>query len=67
MSHENNLKTIKFPIDEPVYWGGVPVSPISKFFNSEMRGFSVYADFSKFRNEKQTKFSQLWQSCSNAE
>ena len=62
---ESNLKTIEFPMDEPMYWGGVPVTSINKFFNSEMRGFSVYADFSKLSSDQQTKFSQLWESCSD--
>ena len=64
MLREGNLKTIKFPKDEPLLWGGVPVTSIHRFFNSEMRGFSVYADFSKLSRDQQTKFSQIWQSCS---
>lgn len=65
MLREGNLKTIEFPMDEPLDWGGVPVTRITKFFNSEMREFSVYADFSKLSSAEQTKFSQLWQSCSS--
>lgn len=62
---ENKLETIEFPVGETMDWGGVPVTSITKFFNSEMRGFTVYADFNKLRNDKKTKFSELWQSCSD--
>jgi hypothetical protein len=62
---ETQLNAIQLPIDATIDWGGIPVTSIRKFFNSEMRGFSVYADFKKLRNDKNTKFSELWQSCSS--
>lgn len=62
---EQRLTTIKLPEGQTINWGGVPVYEIYKFFNSEMRGYSVYADFSKLSADKKTKFSELWQSCSN--
>lgn len=62
---EEKLKTIDLPDGETIDWGGVPVTSIEKFFNSEMHGFTVYADFNKLGKDKQTKFSELWQSCSN--
>ncbi len=58
------LTSIKLPEGETIDWGGVPVYWIYKFFNSEMRGFSVYGDFENLSSDKHTKFSRLWQSCS---
>ncbi|RZL37052.1 MAG: hypothetical protein EOP00_28940, partial [Pedobacter sp.] len=48
-----------------INWGGVPVTEINKFFNDEMRGYTVYADFKKLHGDKITKFSKLWESCSD--
>jgi hypothetical protein len=63
--NEKKLTDIDFPAGKTINWGGVPIKSISKFFNSEMRGFSVYADFTQLNNEKQSNFSKLWQSCSD--
>ncbi|MCH7305770.1 hypothetical protein MMP66_05540 [Acinetobacter dispersus] len=60
---ENKLTDIRLPIGQSIDWGGVPVTMISQFFNSAMRGYSVYADFKKLDAAKRTRFSQLWQSC----
>ena len=54
-----------FPTDITIDWGGVPVTVIHRFFNTEMRGYSVYADFNKLAIDKKTKFSKLWESCSS--
>ncbi len=62
---EEKLEAINFPTGETIDWGGVPVTSIHKFFNSEMRGFTVNADFSQTKNDKKTKFFELWQGCSN--
>jgi len=63
--NEAKLTQITLPEGETMDWGGVPVYMILKYFNSEMRGFSVYADFDKLPDDKKTKFSELWQSCNN--
>lgn len=60
---EKKLTDIEFPKEKPVDWGGVPVYIIRKFFNSEMGGYSVYADFGQLSADKTTKFSEMWQSC----
>lgn len=60
---ESKLTDIRLPIGQSIDWGGVPVTMISQFFNSSMRGYSVYADFKKLDADKRTRFSQLWQSC----
>jgi hypothetical protein len=65
MMSEEKLTYIELPMDKVIYWGGVSVSKISKFFNSEMRGFTVYADFKHINTNKRTPFSELWKSCSN--
>ncbi|MBB4803950.1 hypothetical protein HNP37_004030 [Flavobacterium nitrogenifigens] len=62
---EQRLTNIKLPEGQYLNWGGVPVYEINQFFNSEMRGYSVYADFRKLSDDKKTKFSELWQSCSS--
>ncbi|WP_111632244.1 hypothetical protein [Pedobacter cryoconitis] len=64
MMSEEKLNSIELPSGQTIDWGGVPVTSITKFFNSEMHGFSVYADFDKLSKDKSTKFSELWQSCS---
>jgi len=62
---EQRLTSINLPEGQTIDWGGVPVYWIEEFFNSEMRGYTVYADFSKLSADKKTKFSELWQSCSD--
>jgi hypothetical protein len=65
MLNEEKLITIELPKGQFIIWGGVPVTSIDKFFNSEMHGYTVYADFEKLTEDKKTKFSEMWQSCSN--
>lgn len=60
---EKKLITIEFPSGQELIWGGVPVKSIDKFFNSEMHGYSVLADFDKLKDNQKTRFSELWQSC----
>ena len=60
---EEKLTTIRFPKGANFIWGGVPISSINKFFNSDMTGYSVYADFSKLNAQDKTQFSKLWDSC----
>ncbi|GAA5084559.1 hypothetical protein GCM10023210_04500 [Chryseobacterium ginsengisoli] len=61
--NEKKLTDIELPKGETINWGGVPVYMIRKFFNSEMKGYSVYADFGKLSDDKRSKFSEMWQSC----
>lgn len=60
---EKMLTGIELPKGKTIDWGDVPVYMITKFFNPEMTGFSVNADFSQLRDDKKTKFSEIWQSC----
>jgi len=62
---EETLHTIEFPEGKPINWAGVPVSTIVKFYNSEMCGYTVYAKFEQLDSNKETKFSKLWQTCSD--
>lgn len=62
---ESTLTDIKLQDSVTINWAGVPVTWISKFFNTEMRGFSVYADFSKLSDDRKSKFSEMWQSCND--
>lgn len=61
--NEKKLTDIELPKGKTIDWGGVPVYMISKFFNSEMKGYSLYADFGQLRDDKKSKFSEMWQSC----
>ena len=63
--NEEKLTSIELPEAKTIDWGNVPVFMILKFFNSEMRGYTVYADFNQLSNDKKTKFSELWQSSDN--
>ncbi|MBO0321619.1 hypothetical protein J0X14_04860 [Muricauda sp. CAU 1633] len=63
--NESDITQISFPEGETINWGGVPITSITKFFNSEMKGFTVYADFNQLRKDKETQFSNLWQSCND--
>ena len=61
--NEKKLIQISFPKDHSINWAGVPIGSINKYFNSEMKGFSVDARFDQLPSNKQTRFSQLWQVC----
>ncbi len=63
--NEKNITSIYFREGTTINWGGVPITSIVKFFNSEMKGFSVTADFDKLNENKKTQFSNLWLSCNN--
>ncbi|WP_178983951.1 hypothetical protein [Winogradskyella helgolandensis] len=63
--NEENVTDISFMEGITIDWGGVPITSIHKFFNSEMKGFSVYADFDKLNKNNKTQFSNLWFSCNN--
>lgn len=63
MLSESKLTAIRLPEGETILWGGVPITSIAQFFNSEMRGFNVSADFSKLTKEQHNRFTDMWQSC----
>lgn len=63
--NEKKLIQISFPKDHSINWAGVPIGSINKYFNSEMKGFSVDARFDQLPSNKQTRFSQLWQACND--
>ncbi|WP_299256305.1 hypothetical protein [uncultured Aquimarina sp.] len=42
-----------------INWGGVPITTIYKFFNKDMSGYSVYADFEVAPNNE-TAFYKKW-------
>lgn len=65
MMSEEKLTDIKLPEGKTINWGGIPITWISQFFNSEMRGYSVYADFSKIDSSQTSRFIEMWQSCSD--
>ena len=41
---EKNIYQIFFPDDNPLIWGGVSVTLIERFFNRDMKGFTVYPE-----------------------
>jgi hypothetical protein len=54
--NEQRLTGIELPKGKTINWGGVPVYMITKFFNPEMKGYSVSADFSQLSDDKKTMF-----------
>lgn len=63
--NEDDIIQISFIEGITIDWGGIPITSIVKFYNHEMKGFSVYADFGKLDIKKKTQFSTLWQNCSD--
>ena len=61
--NEKKLTAIELPKGKTIDWGGVPVYLIIKHFNSEMKGYSVYADFGQLRDDKRSRFLEMWESC----
>ncbi|PKV48858.1 hypothetical protein ATE84_0873 [Aquimarina sp. MAR_2010_214] len=61
--NEKDITSVFLKEGTTINWGGVPITSIVKFFNSEMKGFSVYPDFDKLNENKKTQFSNLWLSC----
>ncbi|WP_338946338.1 hypothetical protein KST17_00440 [Fusobacterium canifelinum] len=65
---EKNIYQIFFPDDKPLIWGGVPVSLIERFFNRDMKGFTVYpelgnsleSDKNKSKLMEKSEFLKLW-------
>lgn len=62
--NEKDIIQITFAEGITIDWGGIPITSIVKFYNSKMKGFSVYADFDNLDINKQSQFSNLWQRCS---
>jgi hypothetical protein len=60
---EKAIVEISFKEGTTIDWGGVPITLMVKFYNSDMKGFSVYADFDKLKEK--TRFSNLWKSCND--
>jgi hypothetical protein len=63
---EQRIAQISFPKDKTLDWGDVPITSIVKFYNSSMRGYTVYADFDRLSPQNETDFAKLWQSCNDA-
>jgi hypothetical protein len=59
---EEKLTSIELPEGETLEWAGVPVNSIRKFYNQQMKGFTLYPNFEKGNNPGKTKFFQLWES-----
>ncbi len=61
--NEKDIVQISFHTETTIDWGGVPITSIVKFYNSEMSGYTVYADFNKLNKNTESRFANLWQSC----
>ena len=62
--NEKDLTDIKLPPDTAIIWGGMPSYMFIQFFNSQMKGFSVYpAD--GFSPQSTNEFIRLWQNCAS--
>lgn len=62
---EQNLTAIQLPPDTAILWGDMPSYRFIKFFNSEMKGFSVYPA-EGLSPQSTNEFVVLWQSCRSA-
>lgn len=62
---EKDITRISIKKGVTINWGGVPIKEIIKFFNSEMKGYSVYADFDSLNKNKKTQFYSLWKNCNS--
>ena len=63
--NEKDITRISFKEGITINWGGIPIKEIIKFFNPEMKGYSVYADFDSVNKNKNTQFYNLWKSCNS--
>ena len=63
LMNESQLQSISMPSGQTITWGGVPISAINKFTNSEMRGFSLKAEFKQLALNQNSGFSKQWQRC----
>ncbi|MFW2094624.1 hypothetical protein ACG9ZL_00060 [Acinetobacter sp. ULE_I057] len=63
LMNESKLQGISIPSGQTITWGGVPISTINKFTNSEMRGFSLKAEFKQLAPNQNSGFSKQWQRC----
>ena len=63
--NEKDITRISFKEGITINWGGTPIKEIIKFFNPEMKGYSVYADFDSVNKNKNTQFYNLWKSCNS--
>ncbi len=63
--NEEDIIEISIMNGSTIDWGGIPVNSMVKFYNSEMKGYSVNADFRKLEDYRKTEFSNLWQSCNS--
>lgn len=61
---EKDITGIQLAPDTAILWGDMPSYMFIKFFNSEMRGFSVYPA-ERFTPTSQNEFIKLWQSCAS--
>ncbi|MBE2895244.1 hypothetical protein [Spirabiliibacterium falconis] len=61
---EKRIDYIKFPKGSDVRWAGVPIVMLDRFFNSEMRGFSVHPDWERFKQPRNT-FEKMWHKCAD--
>lgn len=62
---EKDITRISFKEGITIDWGGIPIKEIIKFFNPEMKGYSVYANFDSLNKNKKTQFYNLWKSCNS--
>ncbi|WP_299438530.1 hypothetical protein [uncultured Aquimarina sp.] len=57
--NEKHLTGFELAEGKTIDWGGVPITAIHKFFNEEMSGYTVYADF-ELASANETTFYKKW-------
>ena len=63
--NEKDIVSINFRKGTTINWGGMPITSIVRFYNTEIKGFSVYADFDKIYKNNRTPFLNLWLNCNS--
>ncbi|SEL49608.1 hypothetical protein SAMN04487910_2633 [Aquimarina amphilecti] len=56
--NEKYLTGFNLPKDKTIDWGDVPINAIHKFFNEDMSGYTVYANFEKVPSSKTTFYTK---------
>ncbi|WP_108803931.1 hypothetical protein [Aquimarina sp. Aq107] len=57
--NEKYLTGFRLPENKTINWGGVPINAIHKFYNKDMSGYSVYANF-EVAPDNETIFYKKW-------
>lgn len=63
--NEKDLTSIELPPNTAINWGGMPSYLFINFFNSEIKGYSIYP-VKELKPQTENSFVKLWKSCDSA-